>query len=339
MYNNFVVFSDPHFYSNPSKSELSSNGISTWLEAQVNIVRSIYLYCAQHDIKTVVINGDLFEEKNRIPIQTYNIVWKLLKEGKEEYDISFIINTGNHDFISTTLDSSLQPISEIATVVSVPSRLSNLTLIPYGKIDDIYIKPESDKDILFLHEEISGLTYGEYDYETPGIKLDSKKLQDLGWQYIFNGHIHKPQEIGNIINIGSIMRQDWGEANDVKRFVHYKNGKVKSINIDCPKFIQINSITELEDYKQLVTEAEIDQDYYNFYRIDVSSDQLDHWVFNKFNITPRVTVLKKREARLKDTNSVFDDITAYIEMKEPELDIEKLKRIGKEFYNENRPGS
>ena len=51
------------------------------------------------------------------------------------------------------------------------------------------------------------------------ISIESVKEYDV----VFNGHIHHPQIINNIINIGSTMIDDWGTADaGVHGFYYYR---------------------------------------------------------------------------------------------------------------------
>jgi len=70
----FIVFSDIHFYKNPSKSYITDWGYSSWLIEQLRIVDQILDFAKEYNIQYVIHNGDLFEEKNRIPQDLYNTV-------------------------------------------------------------------------------------------------------------------------------------------------------------------------------------------------------------------------------------------------------------------------
>ena len=224
-----IIFSDAHYHTNPSKSYITKDGQSYWLTRQIQVTEEIFDYARRNNIETVLHNGDLFEEKNNINTKIYNTVWDLYKSYYDE-GFKIIFNTGNHDKL-TKLDSSLKPFSQIVKVVYEPTDIGNMRIIPNSMIDN---NLKSNADILFIHEDIAGLIYGANQYKS-GSKYKPAIFGD--WDIVFDGDIHKPQELGNIVVIGSPMIQDWGEHDDIKRFIHFKDGKVISVPIESgPKF-------------------------------------------------------------------------------------------------------
>lgn len=326
--NNFIIISDIHFYHNPPKSYKRPDGTSSWLKMQIDVISDLLEWALDEGVYTVIHNGDLFEEKNRIPVQVYNAVWNLFNKYKGS--MKFIFNTGNHDILTTTYDSSLRPFSDIAQVISEPTLVDgHMMFIPHGGVEGIAMLPpeEVDNPLLFLHEDIAGLVYGETDFEPDRYAFDSEKLCDLGWKHIFNGHIHKPQKLNCIWNIGSPIRQDWGEAGDQKRFLYYADGEVNSVPITTgPKFIAIDELAD-------DSEGRINEN--NFYRFDISTEQVHRDIFKRWNVSYRIVKsTSTREIRLKDSNKIDDDIFTYIDITETTLNKDKLKTIGNEFLGE-----
>jgi len=305
--NEFIVFSDPHYHVNQNKSFINSNGISSWLQTQINITDDIFEYAETNNVRTVICNGDLFEEKNKINSGIYNIVWELFRKYSDSFNIIF--NTGNHDIFKQNHDSSLLPFSDIVTIITKPTVIDNVKIIPYGMTEN---ELESDADMLFLHEEIEGL-----------VNFDSNKLirlEDIAkYKIVFNGHIHTPMSIHNIINIGSICPQNWGEAADKKRFIHYKDGKANSVLINHPKWNMLDNIPDE------ISEAE-------FYRINISSDELINPIFKLYNVFPNITKMRDRKSRLKQTGNTKDEMLQYIGLVDlNDLDPDKLFRVGMEL--------
>ncbi len=110
-----------------------------------------------------------------------------------------------------------------------------------------------------------------------------------------------------------------GEAEQQKRFVHYHDGIVDSININHPTWNNLDEIPEDFD------------DKYNFYRINISSDELSHPIFKKYNVFPNITKLKKRESRIKQTGNTNDQINSIHRNKNSGLNEERLFKVGKEL--------
>jgi len=146
--------------------------------------------------------------------------------------------------------------------------------------------------LLFTHENIAGLTTGSKDIT---IKSNFSVKDFSRWTYVFNGHIHRPQVVGNIINIGSIMIKTGGGW-EQKRFIHFKDGEITSVPIDHPKFY-------VADYSQLTGEARelILKDSRNYYRFDVDSTQVKDQLFKQWNVSYNIT--KKKSKRSQDAQS------------------------------------
>jgi hypothetical protein len=217
------------------------------------------------------------------------------------------------EVISTTTDISLGHETETR-------------VIPFGRVSGNLELPKYNKtNILFLHENIAGLKVGTNDYMLAS-PIKKELLSD--WDFVFNGHIHKPQTMGNVINIGSPMIQDWSEADDKKRFIHYKDGEVISVPIECPRFIHFDKLTDKVRNK-------IEKNNRDYFRVDVDSSFVGDPIFSKYNCFYNIIKSKKREIRLKQTDNIENELVEYIKIKNPKLDHDKLLKIGKELANES----
>lgn len=319
--NSFVVLSDPHFYRNVRRAS-SKNSLSSWLDIQFDIVGGIFDFAIDKNADFVIINGDIFEEKTKINTIVYNSVWDFFRSYK--YKIDIIINTGNHDLFAYNRDSSLKPFSDIATIITKPLPFGNFLFIPYGYRKEDYYDTE-DLKFLFTHADIcrweTGITYDNFD-----IDFLNK------FEYVFNGHIHCPDEFNNIINIGSIMRQDFNEAGKQKRFLYFDGNTMRSINIKCPEFITIDN---LED----TTRKKIEEDDFNYYRISVDNSLLNDPIFNKHNVSLYKIKTKRREVRIEQGITEEEELKEYIQLKalNSRLNHKLLLKVGRNLVkNENR---
>lgn len=317
----FIAFSDMHFYRNSAKSYVRSDGLTSWFYEQVRLCREIFDFALTNNVKTVIHNGDLFEEKNNINQVVYNVVWELFREYYEK-GLLIYLNTGNHD-LSTLSDQSitLKPFSSVATVITDEYSICNIRIVPFGKLSEYTLKTDSKESfILFTHEVIEGLSWGTTEHpRTSPSKYDRSMFSK--WTYVFNGHIHKPQIIlPNIINIGSPMPHDFGEVDDDKHFIFYDEGEVKFIAPDYQKMYHL---------KELDTSLINDRD---LFWIDIDEGEINNPIFDRWNVI-RNTVKRssKRVFRLKDAKSDKDIIEEYINLKGPNLDREKLLKIGIEI--------
>jgi len=322
-----IIFSDMHFYNNPSKSYMTETGEYSWLLNQLITCDGIFSKAKEMGVTTVIHNGDLFHEKTRINIALYNTVWQFFKnKAKEGFQI--ILNTGNHDLL-TYNDSALKPFSEMCEVITEPTLMNfgdtNFRFVPYGQEADALELPKGKGmfNVLFTHTDIAGLKYGPTDYES-GAPLKYQLLSD--WDIVFNGHIHKPQELKNIVSIGSPMVQDWGEVDEQKRLIQFKDNNYRSIALGGPKFVTLDRLTDK-------LKAKIATNTVDFFRIDVSSEQLTDPIFHQYNVFPRVVETKKREIRLRETETVEEEVCKYVEIIETKLDKKMLLKIGLELYH------
>ena len=317
---NFIYFTDIHYYKNPQKSYIMDNGMSSWLFNQLNVTDSIFKYAKENNVKKIYHGGDLFEEKSRIPQDLYNIVWEYYDDKSKEFDIIF--NTGNHDLLTLRRNSALKPFSKIVNVITKPTEFNTkdsfLKIVPYGMVEqNLSIDTSKKYNILMIHEDIAGLFYGDKTY------ISSSKFKPQifsNWSYVLNGHIHTAQDINNIINVGSPMIQDWGEV-DRKRFIHYKDGVIKSVPIKGVVFEEVPGLTNR-------IRKVINKDNTNFFRISCTTEERNDPIFKKFNVVPNIIKIKKKEIRLKETLTIKDELNRYIEIVNTELSKPELVTIG-----------
>jgi DNA repair exonuclease SbcCD nuclease subunit len=327
----FIAFSDLHMYKNHSKSYIIENGMTSWMHAQFKVLNQIFDYGYKYKIKDIIFGGDLFEQKNYIPQDLYNTTWNYFKYRTnlkpDDFQFDMIFNTGNHDFHSK-VSSSLNPFSDIVKVITEPTDLvweeTLIRFIPYGMTNNKLTPPDGpwNNHILFTHEDIAGLTYGSTGYVS-GAPLKQQIFGD--WDYIFNGHIHTAQRSGKVLNMGSVMNHDFGHTTK-KYFYHFKKGEIKKIEIKCPEFII------LEGFSKKIREK-LEEDNYNFYRIDVEPEALTDPIFKKYNIFSNIIKRKKKEFRFKKIETMEAEINKYIELSNTDLDKNKLEEIGKELTN------
>lgn len=333
----FLIFSDMHFYNNPSKSRII-DGKHSWFVEQTEVFKKITEYAFDNNINIVIHNGDLFENDTRISTQLYNDVWKLLRSS-DSCGLKFILNIGNHDVYNMRHNTSLNPFSKVALLVNYPYRdiIINkdtfVRIIPYyyTGIDSKYFSytKKYKTNILFIHDIVNGLSWSNKIAED---FLDPDILKQ--WDIIFNGHIHRPQEIKNIVNIGSPMIHDFGEIGERKRIIHYKDGDWKSIYIDHPQFYDL-------DFSSLSKEKydEITEDKRNYFRIKVPASNLDDKIFRKFNVFKEVVETERKEMRLNLSNDSTkeDEIDQYVDLFCPEdLDKDQLIKAGNFILNKHR---
>jgi DNA repair exonuclease SbcCD nuclease subunit len=309
----FIVLSDLHFYRNIRKSVPTDRSISSWLDMQFDVVAQVFEYAKENDVETVIINGDIFEEKNKIDVGIYNLVWDFFYSWSVYDCFHIVINTGNHDMFAHNRNSALKPFSTIATICRNPTKVNNdFLFLPYG-----YKQCDQTAKFLFTHAEICR--------HEQGIKYDGFDVDFLNqFEYVFNGHIHQADEFGNIVNVGSIIRQDFNEADEQKRFLHYANNKLRSVNIKCPNFITVDDLTSKMRKK-------IEKNTTDFFRISIDSSMANDPIFSKHNVSVHKIKEVERTTRIKQGIDKEEELKEYIKLKDPDkqYDWELLLKIGK----------
>ena len=174
--------------------------------------------------------------------------------------VRIYVLTGNHDkFRGKCYLDFLQ--SKNVTVVSSPVTMSShnvrMGFIPHGE-EEIIPALAPDVDILFLHADVFGA------------RLSTGKMMEEGVsditsvRFVFNGHIHLPQKVGNIICVGSPLQQDFSESRQEKRVMIWKDSEI--INIDTshlPQFrvYEFNKKTQFKKFVKTHKENSDNRDY------------------------------------------------------------------------------
>jgi len=97
-----------------------------------------------------------------------------------------------------------------------------------------------------------------------------------------------------------------------------------SVPIVTPQFYLLDRLTDKLKRK-------IEDDNENFYRIDISPEQVKDTIFQKWNVFHNIIKSERREIRLKEAISVSDEVETYVELSDTKLDKLKLIEIGREF--------
>jgi len=313
----FIFFTDTHYYLNQARSMVSITGLTSWFNTQLKITKSIFEYAKNYNVKNIIIGGDIFEEKDRIPSLLYNAVWAYYESISKKFNIYF--NLGNHDIFMVSGQTSLRPFTNIVNVVMNKSIID----IDGCKVGFIPFKynnaPKFDKpiDVCVTHAVVEGMTGGKRLKEN--ISLANLRQYPL----VLNGHIHTYQALDNVVNLGSFMRHDFSEAQDSKYFLHYKDGDYELVPIQCPDFFTF-------DYKQKL-ESEVLTDTYNFFRLNVPPSQANLEIFKRFNVSRNLIDEVKTEVRMESFLTEEEEIVKYIEYSGTKLDKERLIKTGLEL--------
>lgn len=204
---------------NWNDNEFTSDGISLKLQEILNVFKDVCDYSIKHNIKHVIIGGDINDTKSVVNARSFVLFQRILMDYT---DLEFFIIPGNHDTTGRDSDDwGVQLFSGISNV--------HVFTKPTILFDDILMMPWSSKGMLDNIKKykkqkvfIGHLGLNEANLSS-GISLrnnisakDFKKF-DL----VLLGHYHKPQSLRNdsIFYVGSPIPMRRDEANEEKRFL------------------------------------------------------------------------------------------------------------------------
>jgi len=203
----------------------------------------------------IVQLGDLFDNRNYIPIDILNYGLKILEELSSICPIHVLV--GNHDMYHKS-SGDINSINMFKYIPNVfiydsPEKIffnkKSILMMPYidkkEKQIDI-LKEYSGCDYLFCHSDLNG---ARMHLNSSGHKnLNKPDADDFkGYGIIKTGHIHIRQTIKNITFVGSIFQMDRNDYNDQKGiFVLDTNTHTDEFfpNTISPVFKKINILSE-----------------------------------------------------------------------------------------------
>jgi len=187
------------------------------------VLDNVAKYCIDNNIKVMIIGGDTLHGKSIIHAIAQDIMLDYFEHWSDL--IRFYVIDGNHDLSGKghKVVSALKPLKNMPNLTWIPFneslQIGNVLLVPYGPGMIDTIKSNKSK-VLISH---FGLNEGVLN---SGISIVSDlSLKDLVGKYelVLLGHYHKPQDIIrndiSLYYVGSPIQLDWGEKNDVKRFL------------------------------------------------------------------------------------------------------------------------
>lgn len=193
------------------------------LHSLKTVLDNVAKYCIDNNIRVMIIGGDTLHGKSIIHAIAQDIMLDYFEHWSDF--IRFYVLDGNHDLSGKghKVVSALKPLRNMPNLTWIPFdevlRIGDILMVPYGPDMVDKIKKTNAK-VLISH---FGLNEGVLN---SGISIISDlSLKDLIGKYelVLLGHYHKPQDIIrddiSLYYVGSPIQLDWGEKNDVKRFL------------------------------------------------------------------------------------------------------------------------
>lgn len=224
-------------------------------------------YIKENEIKYLLIAGDLYENEyiRKSTIEYINSLFKEIPNTK------IYIAPGNHDpYIKNSYYETYQWNNNVKIFTSNKiEKIEEENMNIYGcaftdfylsksDIENIKLDNKEKINILLAHGDLNASNQGELIYQP----IPEKKLQEIGFDYVALGHIHKNNinEKNNIIYPGSMISFGFDELEKHGMIeINIEKGKLekKLIPLDEKEFIkkEIN-VQEINSTEELIEKIE-----------------------------------------------------------------------------------
>lgn len=224
-----LAYTDNHYCQASSIVRLRGKKFSYRLENQIESINWVERLAAEKGCKYIYNLGDFFDK----PVLNAEEL-TALKDIKWNEDAYHYFLVGNHEMGSADLEfNSVNALSKIGKVIDKPTVDGGfgyrLILLPYMLesnrkpldkiIHDLYVgmfeTQELKHTIIFSHNDISGIRYGQY-MSTTGFSVE--EITNNCNLYI-NGHLHNQTQVSDkILNLGNLTGQNFSE--DATKYSH-----------------------------------------------------------------------------------------------------------------------
>lgn len=250
-YNRIHLISDLHF-------GIRANSLE-WLNNQMDYFDNFYIPYLKDNIKKddiLFILGDIFDSRQSIDITVLNSAISVIEKLSKLLLVHILI--GNHD-CAKKYDTDINSIVAFKYMpnvyiyekpIIITNEKSHILILPWignRDIEENYVRANK-YEYVFTHINIAGFKFDNGKDIKSAFATDFSKFKQI--KRLFSGHIHKRQEIGNLIYIGSpyhTKRSDIGNTKGIYLFDPEKNSIEFILNEFSPTFkrIMLEDILEL----------------------------------------------------------------------------------------------
>ena len=249
---------------------------------QREVFKKIINYINENEIPYLFISGDLYEHKyiRQSTIEYINSLFKKIPNTK------VFISPGNHDPYLKNSFYNNYIWSENVTIFTPEINkisLEDVNIYGYGfedfystrvNINNIRLDEPEKLNILVIHGTLDGSDAVENNYNP----ISKKILEDIGFDYVALGHIHKKNYIqtanqkiiypGSTISLGF---DELGEHGMILGDLNKNNLQLNFIKLDTKIFeekdIDVSNINSEDDLLQKLNEMELEDNH--FYKINL----------------------------------------------------------------------
>lgn len=222
------------------------------------------------DVDFALVAGDLFE-RLYFSSKDFDRLFKIFENfGKDIYYV-----TGNHDYFDSynTIFLNNKPNNLHIFTEENLSLFEKENIRVYGlSYKDRIYKNDFPYD-LKLDKEFFNILLAHGDIgpsPTNYLDLDPARLQEIGFDYVALGHIHKAANIYNIYYPGSTEPHDFSDIYDYG-YIRYDDGEISQVDSSLMKFIDLdiypNEYENSEDILKYINDSLSDK--LNFLRLNL----------------------------------------------------------------------
>lgn len=321
----FVHIADIHFDSPfVNLSDKDMMGDLRRLE-QRKVFKKVIEYIKENDIKYLFISGDLYEHKY-IKLSTIEYINNLFKEISETM---VFISPGNHDpFIKNSYYNTYNWNSNVKIFNSEIEKveLEDCNIYGYGfddfycsnsGIENIEIHDKEKSNMLVIHGTLEGKRDDYMDYNP----LKRKQLENIGFDYIALGHIHKKDynsyENQKIVYPGSLISlgfDELGQHGMIVGELSEKELNLKFVPLDESEFVElefpVTDIISKEELIEKINDIKIqDNKYVKLILTGKRNFEINIYELNKLIFNEKIIKLKDKTRIKYDLEKIANDNT------------------------------
>ena len=206
-----LVYADPHWSTYSSILRGNEEVYSQRLENLIESINFIERQATILGVDSVICLGDFFD-KSELNSQEITALQEI-----KWANCNHLFLTGNHEIgVNTGFFSSAKVfgLGNNVTVIDKPecyvTENCQLCFLPYTqeyKSLKEYFGEKTGTRIIFSHNDIKGIQMGKFISQT-GFDLEDCQNQS---DYFINGHLHNHSIYDNVINLGNLTGQNFGE--------------------------------------------------------------------------------------------------------------------------------
>lgn len=312
----FVHIADMHF-DTPFKmlSDRRDLGETRRLD-QRKAFKKMIEYIKENKIPYLLIAGDLYDNEY-IRESTINFINDCFSQIP---NTKIYIAPGNHDpYLKNSYYAKYNWNENVKIFTGKVEKVENEDFILYGygfedfycnnsNIENIKLENKNKINILLTHCNLDGSDKLEREYNN----LSSKKLQEIGFDYVATGHIHKKniEEKINIVYPGSTISlgfDELGKHGMVVGNLEKENLSLEFVELDEKEFkekeFNISEIKTIEELAEKINELELEQN--KLYKIILTGNR--NFEINVYKLYKLVEV--ENIIKIKDKTKISYNLT------------------------------